>query len=174
MKYLRPLTLLILLSFIHACASTPVNDIDIETYSTTDIDYAHYKTYAWGTNSQVQFDPIGQWEQPTVDTDQDIRTAINHALVAHKLVQDNENPDLLVTYVAGVEPSTLELKEDPDNDLDIPASLPKAALIVALTDTKTGYVVWLGQAVGNARQQESIGTIRNRIKYAVNEMFQSY
>lgn len=161
-------------SSLYACATTPFDDIDVETYSAPDIDYSQYKTFAWAGSTQVLFDPIGQWEQPTLDTDQDVRTAIYRELTSHKLIQDNQNPELLVAYYAGVDASSLGLKVDPDIDLVLPGEIPRAALVVAITDAKTGYVIWLGQAVGNARQQNSIDIIRSRINFAVNEMFSRF
>ncbi len=53
-------------------------------------------------------------------------------------------------------------------------TVPKAALLIALVDANTGYTVWVGYAVGDAQQQQTIESIRTRIDYAVKEIFNGY
>jgi len=163
----------IALFILNACA-TLTSDIEIETHADPDINYNAYKSYAWAGSAQVVFDPIGQWEQPTVDTDEEVRFVINRELRAHGLTQVDKAPDLLVAFAAGVDTSVLELKEDPEGKKKIPTNVPKAALVIALIDANTGYAVWLGYAVGDAQQQQSSENIIKRIDYAVSEIFDSY
>ena len=169
---------LIIFSFIcgplFSCATTPFDDIETVTYYDPDHDFTQYRTYAWAGTAQVLFDPIGQWEKPTLDTDEELRFAINEQLHARNMVQVNHKPDLLVTFAAGVDMTHLELKQDPAGELETPVNIPKAALIIALIDGHTGYLVWMGQAEGNARQQNSIEYIRQRIDYAVTELFSDF
>ena len=68
----------------------------------------------------------------------------------------------------------LELKEDPEGDKKIPTNVPKAALVIALIDASSGYVVWLGHATGDVQKQQTIDDIRARIDYAVSQIFKSY
>lgn len=159
---------------ITSCA-TLTSDIEIETHTNPDINILSYKTYAWADNAQIVFDPIGQWEQPTVDTDEDVRSFINRELRARNLKQVDNAPDLLVTFSAGIDSATLELKEDPNNDIDNEdlTRIPKEAMVVALIDAKTGYTVWTGYASGGAQEQQTIKNIRGRINFAVHEIFKS-
>ena len=168
---------LILLTGVLVIASctTLTSDIDIETHANPDTSILSYKTYAWADNAQIVFDPIGQWEQPTVETDEDVRSVINRELRARNIKQVDTAPDLLVTFSAGVDSATLELKEDPNNDVDYESlsRIPKEAIVVALIDAKTGYTVWTGYAFGGAQEQQTIKNIRSRINFAVHEIFKS-
>ncbi len=159
---------------ITSCA-TLTSDIEIETHTNSDINILSYKTYAWADNAQIVFDPIGQWEQPTVDTDEDARSSINRELLARNLKQADNDPDLLVTFSAGIDAATLELKEDPNNNIDNEnlSRIPDEALVVALIDAKTGYTVWTGYASGGAQEQQTIKNIRTRINYAIQKIFKS-
>lgn len=164
-------TLAILLLF--GCA-TLTSDISVETHSVPDIDYSRYKTYAWLGNAQIVFDPIGQWEQPTLDTDEEVRFLVNRELREHGLSPVNKEPDLFVTFASGVDMTALELKEDPKTQKKVLANIPKAALLIALVDARTGYTVWLGYATGYVQKQQSIENIRQRIDYAVSRIFRDF
>ncbi len=160
-------------TFISSCA-TLTDDIQVETHADPDINYSKYKTYAWAGSAQIVFDPVGQWEQPTLDTDAEVRLVVNRELRARGFNQVENNPDLLVSFAAGVDTTVLELKKDPDSDKAVPTTAPKAALVIALIDESSGYVVWLGHAMGDAQQQQTIDNIRGRIDYAVSQIFKPY
>ncbi len=161
-------------SFLLSSCATLTEDIIVETKSDSTINYNTYKTYAWSENARIIFDAIGQWEQPTLDTDEEVKFVINRELRNHGLHQVVDNPDLYVSFVAGVDTTILELKEDPNNTKKVLTNVPKAALAIALIDGKSGYTIWLGHAVGNVQPQQSIENIRKRIDYAVSEIFKAY
>ena len=158
---------------LSSCA-TLTSDIEVEGQTDPDINLNNYRSYAWAGSAQIIFDPIGQWEQPTLDTDEEVRFVVNRELRNRGLNQVEQNPDLLVVFSAGVDTTVLELKEDPKQDRKVVTNVPKAALIIALIDADTGYVVWSGYAMGNAQEQQTIENIRKRIDYAVSEIFKSY
>jgi hypothetical protein len=171
---LRCLLLAALLPAVIAC-TTLTSDIKVETFAQPDTNLSSYNSYAWAGSAQVVFDPVGQWEQPTLDTDEEVRFVINRELRNSGLVQVETEPDLYVGFAAGVDTSVLELKQDPDNKEEmVPTNVPKAALVIALIDARTGYTVWLGYAEGNAQNQQSIENIRKRIDFAVTEILAPY
>lgn len=170
MNLLVKITAVVITLMITSCA-TITSDIEVQTHFHADTDFNAYKTYAWAGSAQIVFDPIGQWEQPTLDTDEEVRFVINRELRARSINQVDLDPDLLVAFAAGVDATSLELTEHPDNEEDVLATLPKAALVIALVDADTGYVVWMGYASGEVQQQQSIETIRARIDYAVSKIF---
>ena len=172
-KYSFLISLFVAATFISSCA-TLTDDIQVETHADPGINYSKYKTYAWAGSAQIVFDPVGQWEQPTLDTDEEVRFVVNRELRAHGFNQVENNPDLLVAFAAGVDTAILELKEDPSSDKKVPTSAPKAALVIALIDARSGYVVWLGHATGDVQQQQTIENIRARIDYAVSQIFKPY
>ena len=79
-----------------------------------------------------------------------------------------------MAFAAGVDMTSLELKEDPESKKEVLTNVPKAALVIALIDAKTGYTVWLGFAEGDVQEQQTIENIRARIDYAVTEIFKPY
>ena len=172
-KFISFLAVLLTASVLSSCA-TLTEDIIIETQADPSINYNTYHTYAWAGNAQIIFDAIGQWEQPTLDTDEEVKFVINRELRAHGLNQVTDNPDLYVFFVAGVDTTILELKENPNSENKVLTSVPKAALAIALIDGESGYTIWLGHAVGNVQPQQNIENIRKRIDYAVSEIFKSY
>lgn len=161
-------------AFALASCATLTSDIEVETHADPDINYGAYRTYAWAGSAEVVFDPIGQWEQPTLDTDEEVRFIVNRELRARNINQVESNPDLFVAFAAGVDTTTLELKEDPNSDESALANVPKAALLIALVDAKTGYMVWLGYATADVQEQQTLENIRARIDYAVSEIFKAY
>jgi len=170
---MKHLFLLLSALLITACV-TLTNDIEVETHASPDVDFSAYKSYAWVGSAQIVFDPIGQWEQPTLDTDEEVKFNINKELRNKGLFEVTSDPDLLVAFAAGVDMTYLELKEDPDSKKKVLTNVPKAALVVALIDARTGYTVWLGYAEGKVQKQQTIENIRKRIEYAVNRIFKAY
>ncbi len=158
---------------ISSCA-TLTDDIEIETHADPEANFNAYRTYAWAGSTQVVFDPIGQWEQPTLDTDEEVRFVINRELRKRNFIPVDQDPDLLVTFAAGIDVTAMEIKEKPNNGETMLSNVPKAALIIALIDADTGYAVWLGYAMGNVQEQQTIENIRTRIDFAITEIFNSY
>jgi hypothetical protein len=76
-----------------------------------------------------------------------------------------------VAYAAGVDMTTLGLKQNPETQQKLLENVPKAALVVALIDADSGYVIWIGEAVGEVQEQADEATVRARIEYAIKEMF---
>lgn len=161
-------------AIVATSCTTLTSDIEIETHTNPDVNYNAYKTYAWAGSAQIVFDPVGQWEQPTLDMDEEVRFVINRELRARNINQVEEQPDLLVAFAAGIDTTVLELKDDPDSDKKVLTNIPKAALVIALIDARTGYTVWLGYAEADVQPQQNIENIRTRIDYAVSEIFKPY
>lgn len=170
---MKHLFLLLATLLIVSCV-TLTNDIEVKTLADPDIDFNAYKSYAWVGSAKIVFDPVGQWEQPTLDTDEEVKFIINRELRNKGLFAVQSNPDLLVAFAAGVDMAYLKLKEDPNSKKPVLTNVPKAALVIALIDAKTGYTVWLGFAEGDVQEQQTIENIRTRIDYAVSEIFKSY
>jgi hypothetical protein len=162
------ITCILLLS---ACSTAPIKDITVDAEADPKVQFSGYKTYAWLAAAQILFDPEGQWEPRDVDIDAEVQKIINIELRMRGKVEDTSNPDILVAYAAGVDMTTLGLKENPETNQKLLDNIPKAALVIVLIDADTGYVVWLGEAVGEVQQQADEATVRTRIKYAISEMF---
>lgn len=162
-----------IISLLISSCTTLTSDITTQTHA-ANVNFDGYRTYAWAGSAQVVFDPVGQWEQPTLDTDEEFKFNIDTELREHGLVEITTHPDLLVAYVAGINMAHLQLVENPDTEQKVIKPAPKSALVIALIDANTGYTIWMGIAEGDAQTQQSIENIRARIKYAVHEIFKSY
>ncbi|NOQ88685.1 MAG: DUF4136 domain-containing protein [Gammaproteobacteria bacterium] len=168
------ITSIVIGAFLVSSCATLTQDIVVETHVNPDIDFNTYRSYAWIGSAQIVFDPIGQWEQPTLDTDEEVKFNINRELRSKGLFEVRSDPDLLVAFAAGVDMTFLKLKEDPESKQEVLTNVPKAALVIALIDADTGYTVWLGFAEGDAQEQQTIENIRTRIDFAVSEIFKSF
>jgi len=171
---MRPLLRLFALAFIMmltACTTAPTKDIKVDAEADPKASFSGFKTYAWLASAQIVFDPEGQWEPRNVDIDAEVQSMINRELQKRGITEVNTNPDMMVAYAAGVDMTTLGLKENPETGEKLLENIPGAALVIALIDTDTGYVIWIAEAVGDVQQQADEATVRARIDYAISEMF---
>lgn len=171
MKLISRSTGLTVILLLAACATAPTSDIRVDAEADPKASFSGYKTYAWFAAAQILFDPEGQWEPRNVDIDAEVQFVINSELRKRGITENSNGPDMLVAYAAGVDMASLGLKENPETKEKLLANIPKAALIVALIDADTGYVIWLGEAVGEVQEQADQATVRARIEYAIREMF---
>lgn len=171
MKNLIRLTCIAFILSLNACTTAPTQDIQVDAEADPKASFSGFKTYAWLAAAQIMFDPEGQWEPRNVDIDAEVQSMIFNELRMRGMTEASSNPDMLVAYAAGVDMTTLDLKENPETKQKLLENIPKAALIVALIDADTGYVVWIGEAVGEVQQQADAATVRARIDYAIKEMF---
>ncbi len=154
-----------------ACTTAPTRDITVDAVADPKASFSGYKTYAWLASAQILFDPEGQWEPKDVDIDTEVQSIINSELQKRGMAEVSTDPDMFVAYAAGVDMTTLGLKENPETGEKLLENIPGAALVVALVDADTGYVVWIGEAVGEVQQKATEATVRARIDYAIKEMF---
>jgi hypothetical protein len=156
--------------FLIACTTVPTQDIQVDAEADPKASFSAYKTYAWLASAQILYDPEGQWEPRNVDIDAEVQSIINSELQKRGIAEVSTSPDMLVAYAAGVDMTSLGLKENPETKEKLLENIPGAALIVAFIDAETGYVIWLGEAVGEVQQDADATTVRARIEYAIREM----
>ena len=167
----KSLVVTILAVGLAACASTLTKDIKVEAESNPKFDISQYKTYAWLGSAEVVNDPQGQWEPPEFDADSELRWLMNRELRGRGMSEVTRDPDLIVAFAAGIDMDALELKEDPENGIDMLQRTPKGALVVLFIDGKTGNPVWAGSAIGDIHEQISSEDVKKRLDYAVTKMF---
>ena len=160
-----------ILLLVSACSITPTKDIEVDAAADPKVSFSGYKTYSWLAAARIVYDPEGLWEPRDVDIDAEVQLMINNELRKRGVAEASKNPDMLVAYAAGVDMTSLELKHNPETKQKLLENIPSAALIVALIDADTGYVMWLGEAVGEVQQDADEATVRARIEYAIREMF---
>ena len=156
--------------FVGGCASV-TKDIEIDATADPTFKFSAYKSYAWLGEIEGLNDPEGVWQPPKMDVAADIKFLIDRELRKKGIFSYSEDPDLEVAFFMGVDMEALKLDVDPKTKQDILANVPSAALAVALIDAKTGYVLWVGEAMGDIQKNRSDEEIRERLDYAVSEIF---
>lgn len=157
---------------VSACASNLTKDIEVLAKARPNVDFSAYKTYAWLETAEIVNDPAGQWEPPQFDADAEVTRLVNGELRKRGITEVTSNPELLVTFVAGIDMESIELREDPkDEKLETLQNIPKGALVVMLADAGARVPVWAGVATADVAQQTSSNAMRKRLDYAISEMF---
>ena len=161
-----------LLVFLSGCASTSVTkDIMVKTDADPKANLSGYSSYAWLGAASIVFDDKGQWEPPQFDADAEIKFLIDRELRDHGMTEDSVNPDLIVAYAAGIDMDSMEMKTDPETDLEVLENVPVGALSVILIDAGTELAVWAGVATADIKEDATPETTRKRLDFAVSEMF---
>lgn len=159
------------LVFLLASCASVTKDIKVDAQATAGAQWSDYQTYAWLGSAQIVVDTIGNWEPPSFDTDAVVRAFIDDELQSRELQEVSENPDLFVAFAAGVDMDAMELKVDAKTKKQMFASIPRGALAIVLIDAKTNKPVWVGAATGNISESPKDDVARQRLEYAVTEMF---
>jgi len=160
-----------MLLLLSGCA-TVTSDIRVRAETAPGVTlYKNYKTYDWLGSISLLNDPNNTWQPPNVDIIGDIKFLVDRELRRNGIESTNATPDLVVTFLVGVDMENQILKLDPDTTIHLNKKIPQAALVVALIEVSSGHIVWLG--VANAEIQEGVTAkvMRQRLDYAVREMF---
>ena len=167
--FVLPLTLFILL--LTGCASTATQDIKVNAEADPKARFSGYKTYAWLGSARIIADDEGVWEPPKFDADSELRFLIDTELRKRGMNEVSSQPDLLVAFALGIDMDALKLKQDPDTKVKSLENVPQGALVVILIDADTGFVIWVGTAEAEVKGKTDEATAKQRLKYAVHEMF---
>ena len=134
------------------------------------MNFAGYKTYAWLGSATILNDPRGQWEPPEFDADAEIKFLIDRELRKRGMSESYTSPDVIVAYAAGVDMDALDLKTDPTTNNTVLDNVPQGALVVALVDGDTGFVIWVGAATGEVQTRPDANVAKARLDYAVTQL----
>ena len=156
---------------VAGCASSVTKDIMIDTDIDPKANLKGYSTYTWLGSAAIVYDPEGKWEPPQFDADAEIKFLIDRELRARGMTESSANPDLIIAYAAGIDMASMEIKIDPESNLETLRDVPMGALVVALIDGKTGLAIWGGVATAEIQQNPAQDVIKKRLDYAVTSMF---
>lgn len=162
--------LFVAILLIAGCASV-TKDIRIQSEVAPKANLQGYSSYAWLGSAAIVYDPQGKWEPPQFDADAEIKFLIDRELRQHGLTESSVNPDMIVAYGAGIDMARLELKFDPEDELERLTNVPKGALVVVLVDATTGLAIWGGVATADIQENPTQDEIKQRLDYAVTKMF---
>jgi hypothetical protein len=158
-----------------ACASQLTKDIEVTTKQQPGVDLGRYQTYAWLDTAQVVNDPLGQWEPPDFDSDAEVTRLVERELAKHGITRVAEKPDMVVTFVAGIDMASLELREDPNkHGQETLQNIPRGALMVVFADAVSRVRLWVGVAASDVGKQPDSSAVQQRLDYAITEMFKLY
>ena len=159
------------LLILSGCTSGVTKDIQVKTETDPKADISGYTSYTWLGSASILYDPEGQWEQPEFDADAEIKFLIDRELREHGMAESSSNPDVIVAFAAGIDMSTMEIKTDPENELKTLENVPSGALTVILIDAQTRLAIWGGVATGEVQQNPDQDVTKQRLDYAVTQMF---
>jgi len=155
---------------LSSCASTLTKDIAVDAQADPKANFSGYKTYAWLGAAAIINDPYGQWEPPAFDADAEIKYLIDRELRKHGMSQNSADPDLTVAFAAGIDMDALELKVDPKSKMETLANVPRGGLVIALVDSESGFVIWMGVATADIQKNPDTMTVKARLDYAVTQL----
>ncbi len=158
---------------INGCSSL-TEDIQINIATDPSTNLSRYQSYTWLKDVSALNDPENKWQQPKMDISDDIQFVIDRELRKKGIFSHTQNPDLAVVFFTGVDMENMALKADPNTEQQVLTNIPAADLVVALIDVKTNYVVWVGQASAEVMKNRTDEMIRERIDYAITEMFKRF
>jgi len=174
MKKIVPLTLLVISLLLSACASKLTKDIQVEKASDPHVNLKAYKSYAWLGSASVLNDPEGKWYPAKFDIASEIKFLTDRELRNKGLTEvADQDAEIAISFFTGVDMEAQDLKGDPEKNVEIPANVPKAALLVVALDIKTGYVVWVGVATGNIKEGATLVDSKARLDYTITKMFRT-
>ena len=144
-------------------------NIDAETDAKVNL--SGYKTFAWLGDSVIVYDEIGRWKNPGFDDDTEARFNIDKELRAKGFIENSHNPDMYITFVAGIDMDNIEMKTNDETQLESLENVPKGALVVAIFDANNGQSIWTGVAEGDLQNNIATAKAKERLNIAVSEMF---
>ncbi|UCC55214.1 MAG: DUF4136 domain-containing protein, partial [Gammaproteobacteria bacterium] len=154
-----------------ACAAQLTKDIEVTAKQRPGFDPTRYKTYAWLDTAQIVNDPLGKWEPPDFDADAEVTRLVDRELAKQGISRTTDNPQILVTFIAGIDMIALQLREDPEKGKETLQSIPRGALVVVLVDAVSRERLWVGVAGSDVGKQPDSTAVRRRLDYAITEMF---
>jgi len=157
---------------LSGCA-TVTGDIQVESELVPNVKWSSYKTYDWLSAFEAVKDPNNSWKAPDIDITGDIKYLIDRELRNRNINSSAGVPDLAVSFFIGVDMEHKEHQLDPETKIKLNKKIPKGALVVVLIDVKSGEVVWMGNAVADIQENASNDLVRQRLDYAINEMFKT-
>ena len=90
------------------------------------------------------------------------------------MIEDSANPDMAVTFAAGIDMSSMEIDIDPESNMTMLENVPLGALVVILQDANTGLAIWGGIATAEIQENPSQQAIKQRLDFVVSQMFKQF
>ena len=159
--------------FFCACAKAPTSDIKTAAAVDETIKFSGYQTYGWFAGIGVLKDDSGRWDNGDVDIAAELKFKIDKAMRERGLNESSANPQLLIGFLIAANLDQLKEISDRGGKVSSVEGVGKSALVVELVDASTKHTVWVGAAAGDAQTGRSTDELKERLDYAVTELFKA-
>lgn len=106
--------------------------------------------------------------------DREIKYLIDRELHNRDMSQNSVNPDLKVAFSIGIDMDALGLKVNPDAKKATLTNVPAGGLFVALVDSKSRFVLWMGVAEAELQKHPDAKTVKARLAMRCRSYFKRY
>ncbi len=171
MKKICVLLMIVAVLLASGCSSVPTKDIRFGIQSDPKANFSGYETYAWLGSAAILNDAYGQWEPAAFDADAEIKFLIDRELRGRGMSESSDAPDMIVAYAAGINMDALELKVNPETEIEEVTNVPRGGLLLVLIDNASGFVIWRGVAAGDIQEGLDTEAAKARLDYAVSRLF---
>lgn len=159
------------LAMLAGCTTVPVEDIEVAVKADPMAHFGGYHSYTWLGAMGTLYDSDEKWVPPAFDAGTEIKRLIDRELCKRGLSQTNAGADVVVAFTAALDMDALDVQVNPESNLKISETIPQAGLIVTLTDSQTGYLIWIGAADAKAKAHPDTKIAKARLDYAVTQIF---
>jgi hypothetical protein len=160
-----------LTALVSACSSVSTSDIHVQSAADEKANLAGYKTFAWSTSDSLLLDRTGVWAEKDFDARKEIEFLVDKALRQRGLVVSQGEPDLWVDLSILAEIQSVEENKTKRREAVTFDPVGEGALVVELIDAETEKTVWIGGAKGDIRHSRTTDESKQRLAYAVDELF---
>jgi hypothetical protein len=155
-----------------ACAKAPTSDIKTAAAVDETIKFSGYRTYGWFAGLGLINDDSGRWDNGDLDIANELKFKIDKAMRERGLNESPE-PQLLIGFLVAANLDQLKEISDRGGKVSSVEGVGKSALVVELVDASTKHTVWVGAASGDAQTGRSTDELKERLDYAVTELFKA-
>lgn len=166
-----------------AASLTQAQNVTIDSELRPNIDFSHFKSYAWASQPDTKQDP-----KPNAKNDlalkRQVRDAIGNAMDGRGYTLNRQSPDLIVNVRMFDQPTTIKGYTGSTTDNITPGEVQSlgtekdinvqaGTILVNLVDTKTDQAVWQGLASG-LTSSNGLDRQEGKVREAVNLIFNKY
>ena len=165
------LSLVLGLMMLSGCSSK--DNITIKTYQDQKVNLAGYKNYQWLVGGNILVDDGQKWRARAYDINRFVERQIAKELYNKKIIKTQIRPDFLISYVVGINMDAIKEKVDKNGEKYF-ANVPEAGLGIVFLDPITRQVIWASNAEATLMPELSDEESKERIAYAIEQMFTQF
>lgn len=153
---------------LSGCASN--DSITIKTYKDPKVNLDGYKKYQWLVGSSILIEEKKVWKGHGYEINKFVEANIAHQLYKMDIIKTQIKPDFIISYVVGVNAEAIREKVNQDGEVYF-KNVPEKGLGIVFLDPLTKKVIWATNAEDVLRAGMSDDESKERISYAIKQMF---